>query len=63
MIIPSSTLNQDGLDFNWEIVAMNHEEIKLQLYFKDPVHVSTGFNPDRLQVSFFNTHKWLVTDD
>lgn len=52
-----------NLSFDWQIVKMSSKEIQLQLYFKDPVYVSTGFSPDRLQVTFFNTQKWLQTDD
>lgn len=35
----------------------------MQVHFEDPVLISSGFDPDLIEVSFYQTERWLVTDN
>jgi len=56
-------LYEDKIAIEFKIVSLSKEVMELQLWFENPVYISSGFEPDRLQISFFNTNKWLSTDD
>ena len=44
----------DSLDFSWECVEFTEDYIALQLYFVSPSYVSTGLNPDKLSLVFYD---------
>ena len=62
-LVPSTEWYDDNLEFDWEIVSLSRTQMQIQLNFRDPIYISSSWEPDKIQISFHNTEFWLRTDD
>lgn len=61
--IPSTRLYRDKVGLDFEITSLSDVDMQIQVVFQNPEYVSSGFDPDLIQVQFFNTDKWFISDN
>ena len=59
-LIPSSQSSQEKLGFKWAINQLKNDQMILELEFTNPEMISIYPEKDILQISFFNTHQFML---
>jgi hypothetical protein len=63
-VVPGSNEFADKIAFTWQLIDLNENEIKIDMFFNDTDYVAMDeANPDTMVVTFYNTNRWLKPID
>lgn len=60
-VVPGEYSDQQYLNLTWEVLSYSDAQIKLQLYFEYPNHVSEQIEMDSLEIYFWGV-EWFKSD-
>ena len=50
------------LHFSWDVIEMTKTRLKIQIAFQNPIHVSAGEEPERLELSIYDANLFISKD-
>ena len=62
-ILPGSDSEVSKLDFGWEAISMSPRELKIQIYFKTALYISSNNEPEVLRLVFNDQFMFFSLDN